>query len=406
MLQTLIEAMENAIQALKDWPEKTIYLFHHNDADGLSSGAILLRAFDRQGFTVKRFCIEKPYPALLNKIYRMDGCIIVFADFAGRIAPVLSELNKGRNLTLILDHHVAEAATDPNVHNLDPDLYGLKGDRDISASTTCYLFACTLDPENRDMAHIAAVGAVGDGFFVDGRLVDQNREAAMEARRQGLLEIEEHESGERYILKSEKDEIPYDEFSVYLELLGAVGYYRGGPDMGVSACLDGRTETTDRMAADFKKIKTDIFNADFERLKNGGLKISPHIQYFHVYNRFSPMGVKMIGAFCQNIRNTDWIDPQKYIAGFQIIPNEIPGFGPIEFNEVKISMRVPAFLEDKIKAGNRPGLDTFLPEATNRLGGFSDACHRLAAATTIAIGKEERLIDEMENILNHSLLRG
>jgi len=375
MYQALIEAMENAIQALKSWPDKTIYLFHHNDADGLSSGAILLRAFDRQGFKVKRFCIEKPYPALLNKIYQMDGCVFVFADFAGRIAPVLSELNKGRNLTLILDHHVAEAA-------------------------------CTLDPANRDMAHIAAVGAVGDGFFVDGRLVDQNREAAMEARRQGLLEIEEYESGERYILKSEKDEIPYDEFAVYLELLGAVGYYRGGPDMGVTACFDGRTETTDRMTADFKKIKTDAFNAEIERLKNGGLKKSSHIQYFHVHNRFSPMGVKMIGAFCQDIRNTDWIDPQKYIAGFQIIPNEIPGFGLIEFNEVKISMRVPAFLEDEIKAGKRPGLDTFLPEATNRLGGFSDACHRLAAATTIAIGKEERLIDEMENILNHSLLCG
>jgi single-stranded DNA-specific DHH superfamily exonuclease len=67
--------------------------------------------------------------------------LIVFADFAGRIAPILSDLNRGRNLTLILDHHVAEAATDPKVHNLDPDLYGLKGDRDISGSTTCYLFA-------------------------------------------------------------------------------------------------------------------------------------------------------------------------------------------------------------------------------------------------------------------------
>jgi single-stranded-DNA-specific exonuclease len=402
MYQALIEAMEHAIHALKNWPEKTIHLFHHNDADGLSSGAILLRAFERQGFNVQRFCIEKPYPMLLDKIYRMDGRIIVFADFAGRIAPVLSELNKGRNLTLILDHHVAEAATDPNVHNLDPDLYGLKGDRDISASTTCYLFACTLDPQNRDMAHMAAIGAVGDGFFVDGRLVDQNREAALEAQRQGILKIEEHASGERYILKSEKDDIPYDELAVYLELLGAVGYYRGGPDMGVAVCLDGRTEATDKMAADFKKIKTDVFNAEIERLRIGGLKKSSHIQYLHVHNRFSPMGVKMIGAFCQNIRNTDWIDPEKYIAGFQIIPNEIPGFGPMEFNQVKISMRVPAFLEDKIKAANRPGLDTFLPEATNRLGGFSDACHRLAAATTIAIGKEEQLIDEMDNILNHS----
>ena len=103
-------------------------------------------ALERQGYKVQRFCLEKPYPAVLKKIYEQEGGIVIFADFAGRIAPMLSDLNKGRNLTLILDHHVAEASTDPRVHNLDPDLFGLKGDRDISASTTCYLFALTLDP--------------------------------------------------------------------------------------------------------------------------------------------------------------------------------------------------------------------------------------------------------------------
>jgi hypothetical protein len=33
------------------------------------------------------------------------------------------------------------------------------------------------------------------------------------------------------------------------------------------------------------------------------------------------------------------------------------------------------------------------------LGGFSDACHTLTAATTVAVGKEEMLIEEMEKIL-------
>jgi hypothetical protein len=56
-------------------------------------------------------------------------------------------------------------------------------------------------------------------------------------------------------------------------------------------------------------------------------------------------------------------------------------------------------LADKIRAEEAMGLDTLLPEATNRLGGFSDACHRLTAATTVAIGKEEALIEEMEKIL-------
>jgi single-stranded-DNA-specific exonuclease len=95
----------------------------------------------------------------------------------------------------------------------------------------------------------------------------------------------------------------------------------------------------------------------------------------------------------------NFIDPTKYIAGFQTVPDEIPGFGSIPFNQVKVSMRVPPAMEQKIRGGNAPGLNTFLPEATNRLGGFSDACHSLTAATTVAIGKEAALIEEMERIL-------
>ena len=110
----------------------------------------------------------------------------------------------------------------------------------------------------------------------------------------------------------------------------------------------------------------------------------------------------MIGAFCDAIKDTDLVDPQKYIAGFQVIPDEIPGFGAIDFNEVKISMRVSPYMEEEIRAGRAMGLNIFLPEATNRLGGFSDACHSLTAATTVAIGREEQLIEEMEKILGGS----
>lgn len=399
MCSGIIEAMERAIEEVRQWPEKAVQIFHHNDADGLTSGAILIRAFERQGFELHRFCLEKPYPAVLKKVYQQEGCILIFADFAGRIAPMISDLNGGRNLTLILDHHVAQASTDPKVHNLDPDLYGLKGDRDISASTTCYLFAHTLDPTNRDMAHIAALGAVGDAFFVNGRLVNQNREVAMEALQQGMMEIREHQSGERYFLKSSRGEIPCDELGDYLGILGGVGYYRGGPEMGVRVCLGGVSPESDRMVEELEVIKTGAYEAEIIRLKRGGLEESPHIQWFHVGNRFSPMGVKEIGAFCHAIRDVDFIDPKRYIAGFQILPDEIPGFGHFPFNQAKVSMRVPPFLEGEIREGRALGLDILLPEATNRLGGFSDACHSLTAATTVAIGKEEKLIEEMERII-------
>ena len=399
MQKNLINAMEQALAEVRQWPEKTVQVFHHNDADGITSGAILTRAFERQGFKVQRSCLEKPYPAVLKKVYEQEERLIIFADFAGRIAPMISELNKGRNLTLILDHHVAEASTDPMVHNLDPDLYGLKGDRDISGSTTCYLFAVTMDTVNRDLAQVAAIGAVADGFFVNGQLVSQNREAAQEAVQQGKMEIRKIEAGEQYLLKSSKGDIPVLEFGDYLDLLGGAGYYQNGPDMGVRTCLEGVSPESDRMVEELKTIRTRKFNEEIARLQAGALKKTPHIQWFHVEKRLFPMGVKMIGAFCDAIKDTNLIDPLKYLAGFQVIPDEIPGFGTITFNEVKISMRVSPYMEGEIRAGRAMGLNIFLPEATNRLGGFSDACHSLTAATTVAIGKEEKLIDEMEKIL-------
>jgi hypothetical protein len=148
-----------------------------------------------------------------------------------------------------------------------------------------------------------------------------------------------------------------------------------------------------------KAVQAKAFEQEIRRLKSGALKKTEHIQWFQVENRFKPMGVKMIGVFCDAIKNSDFIDPKRYVAGYQIIPTEIPGFGPISMNDVKISMRVSAFMEAEIRSGRSMALNILLPEATNKLGGFSDACHSLTAATTVAIGKEEALIEEMEKIL-------
>lgn len=399
MLDNLISDMEKAIQEVRRWPGKEIQIYHHNDADGLCSAAILTRAFEREGYTIKRISLEKPYPAVLEKIFEQEGRILIFADFAGRIAPRISQLNRGRNLTLILDHHAAEPASGARVHNLDPELYGFKGDRDVSASTTCYLFAQAMDAVNGDMAHIAALGAVADGFFVNGELASLNRDAALEAVQQGRMKIRKHETGEDYLLSQPAGQIACAELGKYLDTLGGVGYFKNGTEMGVRVCVEGISDDSERMMADLRGIMQSAFNEEVSRLQKGDLKKTPHIQWFKVDKRFYPMGVKVIGLFCEYLREMDFIDPQKYIAGFQIIPDEIPGFGSIRFGEVKISMRVAPFLEEEIRAERRLGLNTFLPEATSRLGGFSDACHRLTAATVVAIGKEEELIMEMEKIL-------
>jgi len=400
MIGDLIAAMEVAIAEIDRWPDQRVQILHHNDADGLSSGAILTRAFERKGFDVHRVCLEKPYPAVLEKVFDKEDRLIVLTDFAGRIAPLISDLNRGRNLVLILDHHKAERPTDDRVHLLDPEVFGLRGDRDITASTTCYVFACALDPANEDLAVIATIGAVGDRFFVDGRLAGPNRDAALETQRQGLLEIEAGDEGERYILLTPDGPVECSAFASNLDTFGGAGYHRGGPEMGIQVCLEGSSPETDVALGELRDLQGRVFAEEIDRIRQDGWRETPHIQWLHVQDRFEPMGVKMIGAFLDSIRNSDIVDPNRYLAGFQTIPDEIPGIGAFEFGQMKISMRVADPMEEGIRSGEVLGLDILLPEATARVGGFSDACHSLTAATTVAVGREEELIKEMEKILN------
>lgn len=399
MLHDLVAAMERAVLEVNAWPEREVQILHHNDADGLSSGAILTRAFERNGFAVGRVCLEKPYPVVLERIFEQKGRLIVLTDFAGRIAPMISDLNCGRNLVLILDHHKAETVIDDRVHLLDPELFGLRGDRDITASTTCYLFARALHPANEDLAAIATIGAVGDRFFVDGRLAGPNREAALETQRQGLLEIEAEEHGETYTLITARGPVPCETVARDLDTLGGAGYHRGGPDVGITVCLDGSSAETERVLRELRAVQEEAFAEEIRRIREAGWKQTPHIQWLHVEDRFMPMGVKMIGVFLDAIRNTGDVDPDRFLAGFQIIPNQIPGIGSFEFNQLKISMRVSDRMEERIRSGSLIGLDVLLPKATARVDGFSDACHSLTAATTVPVGREERLIEEMEKIL-------
>jgi single-stranded-DNA-specific exonuclease len=395
----LDRAMAQAIKALNHWPARTAQLFHHNDADGLSSGAILTRALTRTGYGVERCCLEKPYPPVLEKIFQSQGALLIFADFASRIASLLSRYNQGRNLILILDHHPAPAVKAPHIHNLNPELFGFRGDRDVSAATTCYRFAQCIDVNNRDLAYLAVTGAVGDSFHSDSRLIGLNRLAAEDAVALGQLEIRSLNKGEGYRLRGPVHSCMASELAADLDVLGGAGFFQGGPEAGIQVCLEGFDDQARFLCGNLAAQKEAIYDAELQHLQSGTLQSTGQVQWFEVARRFNGIGVKMIGDFCRTIRDRSFMDPNRYIAGFQPVPDTVPGLGRIGFNAVKVSMRVPAALEARIISGDMPGLDQLLPDATHAVGGFSDACHSLAAATTIPPGKEMELVQTINSLL-------
>jgi len=402
MKNDLIYEMQGAVRRIQSYPAKKISLFHHNDTDGLSSGTILLTAFELAGYEISRFSLEKPYPQVLEKIFLESGQIIIFTDFAGKIAPIIAQLNTGRNLVVIIDHHPAEESGDESVINLDGELFGLKGDRDISASATCFLFAEVLlksiGKNAGVLSHLGALGAIGDGFLVNGKLSGVNRDVMKIAEKQKLIRVVKNNVGEEYFITLGGTEYPAAEICVSMDTLGGVGYYQNGTSLGIELCQNGLTPSLKQLIDELNKKKEEIFSREIKNLEQG-INTTDNLHWFDVKDRFSPMGVKMIGVFCNIIKNMDFLDKTKYLAGFQTVPNEVPGFGHIEFNLTKISMRVSDFLTEGIRNKTVPGLSSFLPSATRNIGGFADACHGLSAATTVACGQEEELIIEIEKEL-------
>ena len=384
-----------------------VTLIHHNDADGLTSAAVLQTCLTRAGFSVQRICIERVHPPIVARIHEQFPSTIFYVDLGGQAAPLISDANNGRRTTLILDHHHPHKPTDPKVLNISTEFFGLSGDMDISASTAAYFFALELDPGNRDLAYIGVLGAVGDEHDREGALIKDNRDALMDAVAQGDVEIETNADGnEKYLLTRFGGQIPMALLAISVTTLGGVGYYSDGPDLGVRVCLEGLFEEAERRLEELREIQQKAYEETSARLMRDGFRETKYIQWFTVGDDFSPMGVKIIGEYCWDIRNDDFIEPEKYIVGFQNMAPKIPGLGVFDWSQTKVSMRLPTSLERKILVDRTmPGLSYLVPEAARQVGGSIDACHDYTAATIVDIGKEEALIAAMDKLVQAELSR-
>jgi hypothetical protein len=382
-----------------------VALVHHNDADGLTSAAVLETALTRAGFSVHRICIERVHPPIVARIHEQFPMTIFYVDLGGQAAPVISDANQGKRTTLILDHHHPQKPTDSRVINISTEFFGLSGDMDISASTAAYFFALELDDANRDLAHVAVLGAVGDEHDREGGLVKENRDALLDAIEQGQVQVDVDEQGKEICsLTLFGDVVPMAPLAIAVTTFGGVGYYSDGPDIGVQVCLKGLFPEAKLRLEELRRTQQAAYQETTARLIRDGFQETEHIQWFTVGDDFSPMGVKIIGEYCWDIRNESFVNPEKYIVGFQNMASEIPGVGSFNWAQTKASMRLPTPLEHKI-LGDRsmPGLSYLTPEAARQVGGSIDACHDYTAATIVDVGQEEALVMAMEKLVQAEL---
>jgi hypothetical protein len=197
---------------------------------------------------------------------------------------------------------------------------------------------------------------------------------------------------------------PMAPLAIDVTTFGGVGYYSDGPGLGIRVCLEGFFPEARRRLEELRSTQQTAYRETTERLRRDGFRETKHVQWFTVGDSFAPMGVKIIGEYCWDIRNESFVDPDKYIVGFQNMSPEVPGVGTFDWAQTKASMRLPTPLEHKVLIDrSMPGLGTVVPEAARQVGGSIDACHDYTAATIVDVGKEEALVKAMNALVQAGL---
>ncbi len=382
-LSVFEENAANAISEMRKVAPEKVKVVHHDDADGLCSGAVVRAALEREGFVVEGFCLEKMYPEVVEDVHKAKGETIFYADIGSAHADLISELNAGRNLTVVLDHHHnPPKVTDARVFDLNLERFGFEGDSEFSGATCCYLFARVLNRANVDLAYLALVGS----REIPGDYVGLNKTVYDEAVKSGVVNVD---GGKIEVVKLK---MRVDDLFAKLQILGAVGYYEGGPALGISAALNGLSADVKKKLDDWEARRKSVNRRVLGWLAKKRLSEIEHLQWFDVGDMYNGMGTKVIGQFCSFLSyQARLVKPDKYIFGFMNLPPDVPGWsGRLRESLVKVSVRVPLRLRQLIDANKMPNAVDLVTGASEGFG-IPDG-HKYAANVVIPADKKDEFL--------------
>ncbi len=163
-----------------------VLIASHIDADGLTSAAVATMALSRAGTEIETTFHKQLDDDVIAAIAAMDYDTVLFTDFgSGQLEAIRAHEDRGNFTAVIADHH--QPADVEAEYHLNPLLVGIDGASELSGAGAAYLLARELG-DNRDLAALAVVGAVGDMQASDGELHGANESIVEEGVEAGVLE--------------------------------------------------------------------------------------------------------------------------------------------------------------------------------------------------------------------------
>ncbi len=394
------EKLRRDVLRAKEVLEKAdkIFLIHHDDADGICSAALALVGIG-ESRVKRRVCLEKLFPEAINLIYSqvVENDVVVYVDLGSPHASKISkELKKG--YSIIIDHHDPEIVENERIVHINPELYGLKGERDASASTMTYIVFKLMGKSVLEHSFLAVIGSAE----IPGPLRSLNEIPLIDAEVDGKVKRYGGKYKERYYVNFHGLRKPHYIISSMLSTISSIGYYRGGPKYAVKACFEGFSNEIIKFHDEMKALKNMLFEKALETIRSGGLKIRRHMQWFSVGKLFYNVGVKTIGLFTSQLKYKSIVHQDKYILGFMEMNPEIPGLGRLPENLMKVSGRVPSVLEEKISSGEMPSIAEVMSYAAEKVGGFADG-HMFAASGVIGKNAIEGFLELFDKMVDEKI---
>ncbi|MGC8931710.1 MAG: DHHA1 domain-containing protein [Candidatus Methanodesulfokora sp.] len=158
----------------------------HNDADGLSSAAIISDFLSNMDVPHHISAVKYIEQNLIEELLRERYPLVIFGDIGSGYKSMIERIAE-RAKVIILDHHRPDK-TSERIKDLNPFLFGINGDEDLSGAGVAYLLAEALG--SHTSPHIPLIGALGDLQYSENReLSGVNKIIAEVAERKGIISI-------------------------------------------------------------------------------------------------------------------------------------------------------------------------------------------------------------------------
>ncbi|MHA1443959.1 MAG: DHH family phosphoesterase [Candidatus Hodarchaeales archaeon] len=163
--ESFFNACKIAASEIISQSSSPIYIFTHFDPDGLTAGSIIACALRREKRSfILRVVKRLEYVYLENISAKIPkNSTVIFCDLGSGVIDAFLEWDKSVQI-FILDHHsiTKEYNLPKNIRLINPHVHTIDGTNAISGSGVAYFVAININEINKDLAHLAIIGALGD----------------------------------------------------------------------------------------------------------------------------------------------------------------------------------------------------------------------------------------------------